>query len=97
VLVVVGPEADAAALRDAGAEILVADGISAALADLGRRGVTSLFLEGGRTLAAAFVAAGEVDEARVFVAPLLLGGGERLVGLDSGAEDTLITTRFREW
>jgi diaminohydroxyphosphoribosylaminopyrimidine deaminase/5-amino-6-(5-phosphoribosylamino)uracil reductase len=97
VLVVVGPEADAAALRDAGAEILVADGIPAALADLGRRGVTSLFLEGGRTLAAAFVAAGEVDEARVFVAPVLLGGGERLVGLDSGAEDTLITTRFREW
>ena len=97
VLVVVGPEADAAALRDAGAEILVADGIPAALADLGRRGITSLFLEGGRTLAAAFVAAGEVDEARVFVAPVLLGGGERLVGLDSGAEDTLITTRFREW
>jgi diaminohydroxyphosphoribosylaminopyrimidine deaminase / 5-amino-6-(5-phosphoribosylamino)uracil reductase len=96
-LAVVGPEADAAALRDAGAEILVADGIPAALADLGRRGITSLFLEGGPTLAAAFAAAGEIDESRVFVAPVLLGGGERLSALDAGTEDTLIETRFREW
>ena len=73
------------------------DDVAAALAALGRRGVTSLFLEGGRTLAAAFAAAGEIDEARVFVAPILLGGGERLVALDSGAEDNLVTTRFREW
>ena len=97
VLAVVGPEADAAALRDAGAEILVAGGIASALADLGRRGITSLFLEGGPTLAAAFAAAGEVDESRVFVAPVLLGGGERLTALDAGAGDTLIETRFREW
>ena len=96
-LAVVGPEADAAALRDAGAEILVAEGIASALADLGRRGVTSLFLEGGPTLAGAFAAAGEIDESRVFVAPVLLGGGERLTALDAGAEDTLIETRFREW
>ena len=57
VLVVVSPEADAtrtAALRDAGAEVLAADGIEAALSELGRREITSLFLEGGRTLAAAF-------------------------------------------
>ena len=57
VLVVVSPEADpsrTAPLRDAGAEVLVADGIEAALADLGRRNITSLFLEGGPTLAAAF-------------------------------------------
>jgi diaminohydroxyphosphoribosylaminopyrimidine deaminase/5-amino-6-(5-phosphoribosylamino)uracil reductase len=97
VLAVVGPEADAAALRDAGAEILVADGIAAALADLGRRGITSLFLEGGATLAGAFAAAGEIDESRVFVAPVLLGGDERLTALDAGAEDTLIETRFKEW
>src|SRR6476659_521150 len=95
VLAVVGPEADAAALRDAGAEILVAGGIASALADLGRRGVTSLFLEGGPTLAAAFAAAGEIDQSRVFVAPVLLGGGERLTALDAGADDTLIETRFR--
>ena len=96
VLVVVAPEADAAALRDAGAEIVVADGIHAALADLGRRDITSLFLEGGPTLAAAFIEAGEVDEARTFVAPVLLSGSERLSALD-GSDDTLVTARFREW
>jgi diaminohydroxyphosphoribosylaminopyrimidine deaminase/5-amino-6-(5-phosphoribosylamino)uracil reductase len=74
VLVVVSPEADAAPLRDAGAEVIVAGGVSDALGDLGRRGITSLFLEGGRTLTAAFVKAGEIDEARTFVAPVLLGG-----------------------
>ncbi len=75
VLVVVAPQADASALRNAGAEVLVADGIEAALADLGRRGITSLFLEGGRTLAAAFQAADQLDEARTFIAPTLLGTG----------------------
>lgn len=76
VLVVVSQDADSArltALRDAGAETLVADGIPAALAELGRRQITSLFLEGGRTLAAAFQAADAIDEARTFVAPILLG------------------------
>jgi diaminohydroxyphosphoribosylaminopyrimidine deaminase/5-amino-6-(5-phosphoribosylamino)uracil reductase len=73
-----------------------ADRVQAALSELGRRNITSLFLEGGRTLAAAFTAAGQVDEARVLVAPVLLGGGERLSALDSDA-DTLITARFKEW
>jgi diaminohydroxyphosphoribosylaminopyrimidine deaminase / 5-amino-6-(5-phosphoribosylamino)uracil reductase len=97
VLVVVAPETDASLLRDAGAEVLVADGLDAALADLGRRGVTSLFLEGGQTLAAAFADAGHVDEARVFVAPVLLGGESRVAAADPSAEDTQITTRFKEW
>ncbi|HWA53370.1 MAG TPA: bifunctional diaminohydroxyphosphoribosylaminopyrimidine deaminase/5-amino-6-(5-phosphoribosylamino)uracil reductase RibD [Solirubrobacterales bacterium] len=97
VLVAVAPDANAGALREAGAEVLVADGIPAALAELGRRGITSLFLEGGRTLAAAFADAGEIDEAHVFVAPVLLGGSKRVEAVDPGAEDTLITTRFREW
>jgi diaminohydroxyphosphoribosylaminopyrimidine deaminase / 5-amino-6-(5-phosphoribosylamino)uracil reductase len=143
VLVATAPGADAErvnALRDAGAEILVASGstsadrIVSALADLGRRGITSLFLEGGQTLAAAFIAAGQVDESRVFVAPVLLGGTEaprragpvaagdppspavakassgmvpptappaREAALESRSEtvgeDTLITSRFKEW
>jgi diaminohydroxyphosphoribosylaminopyrimidine deaminase/5-amino-6-(5-phosphoribosylamino)uracil reductase len=100
VLAVVSQDADSsrlAALREAGAETLVADGIDAALSDLGRRNVTSLFLEGGVTLAAAFVEADQIDECRTFVAPILLGGGERLNALDPNADDTLITTRFKEW
>jgi diaminohydroxyphosphoribosylaminopyrimidine deaminase/5-amino-6-(5-phosphoribosylamino)uracil reductase len=97
---VVSSDADRSAteaLREAGAEILIAADIEAALAELGRRGVTSLFLEGGRTLAAAFADAGQIDEARVFVAPVLLGCGKRVDALDPSAEDTLIQTRFREW
>jgi diaminohydroxyphosphoribosylaminopyrimidine deaminase / 5-amino-6-(5-phosphoribosylamino)uracil reductase len=100
VLVVVSPEVAGdrlEALRGAGAEVVVASGIRSALAELGARGVTSLFLEGGRTLAAAFAEAGEIDEARVFVAPVLLAGAKRIPALDPSAEDTLIETRFREW
>ncbi len=91
VLVVVSPEADASAVRDAGAEILVADGIEAALADLGRRNITSLFLEGGPTLAVAFQAAGQLDEARTFIAPVLLGptqADSRAGGADAGGPRT---------
>jgi diaminohydroxyphosphoribosylaminopyrimidine deaminase/5-amino-6-(5-phosphoribosylamino)uracil reductase len=77
--------------------LVVADEIEVALADLGRRGITSLLLEGGQTLAAAFAAAGQIDEARIFVAPVLLGGGERIEAVAPDAEDTLIQTRFREW
>jgi diaminohydroxyphosphoribosylaminopyrimidine deaminase/5-amino-6-(5-phosphoribosylamino)uracil reductase len=77
--------------------LVVADEIEPALADLGRRGITSLLLEGGRALAAAFAAAGQIDEVRVFVAPILLGGGERIEALGADAEDTLIETRFKEW
>jgi diaminohydroxyphosphoribosylaminopyrimidine deaminase/5-amino-6-(5-phosphoribosylamino)uracil reductase len=100
VLVVAGQNAESArtaALRQAGAEVLIADRIDSALSELGRRGYTSLFLEGGRMLATAFADAGEIDEARVFVAPVLLGSGKRLSPLDPNAEDTLIATRFREW
>ncbi len=100
VLVVVGAEVEAervSALRAAGAETVVADSIRAALSELGHREITSLFLEGGPTLAAVFADAGELDEARVFVAPVLLGGSERISAVDPGAEDTLIETRFREW
>jgi diaminohydroxyphosphoribosylaminopyrimidine deaminase/5-amino-6-(5-phosphoribosylamino)uracil reductase len=96
-LAVVSSEADASGLREAGAEVFPADGIHAALAELGRRGITSLFLEGGPTLAAAFADAGEIDEARVFVAPVLLSGPERVDAVSPGAEDTLIETRFKEW
>ena len=82
VLCVVGPGAPGertAALADAGVEVLVVDGdgparVAAALAELGRRGITSILLEGGARLAGSFVDAGEVDELRIFVAPILLGG-----------------------
>ncbi len=61
------------ALKAAGAEIMVATDIESALRELGRREITSLFLEGGKTLASAFLAGGQIDESRTFVAPMLLG------------------------
>jgi len=36
--------------------------------------VTSILLEGGPHLAGAFLDAGDVDELRLFVAPVVLGG-----------------------
>jgi diaminohydroxyphosphoribosylaminopyrimidine deaminase/5-amino-6-(5-phosphoribosylamino)uracil reductase len=83
VIVVTSQESGAnrrAALRDAGAEITIADGVDAALSELGRRDTTSVFLEGGQTLASAFVQANAVDQARTFVAPILLGGAPQPPG-----------------
>ncbi len=51
-----------------------------ALSDLFARDRQHVFLEGGPTLAAAFLGAGLVDEVVVYVAPLLLGSGASAVG-----------------
>lgn len=66
-------------LREAGVDVLVVDGdpvarVAATLAELGRREITSLLVEGGAGLAGSFVDLGEVDELRLFVAPILIGG-----------------------
>jgi diaminohydroxyphosphoribosylaminopyrimidine deaminase / 5-amino-6-(5-phosphoribosylamino)uracil reductase len=50
-----------------------------ALAELYSRGRQHVFLEGGPTLAAAFVRAGLVDEIVAYVAPVLLGSGRNAV------------------
>ncbi len=76
VIVVTAPNAPAdsiGALKNAGAEIIVSADIESALHELGRREITSLFLEGGQTLASAFLSADQVDESRTFIAPMLLG------------------------
>lgn len=51
----------------------------AALAELWGRERRHVFLEGGPTLAAAFLSAGLVDEIVVYVAPMLLGAGRNAV------------------
>ncbi|MDT9594658.1 bifunctional diaminohydroxyphosphoribosylaminopyrimidine deaminase/5-amino-6-(5-phosphoribosylamino)uracil reductase RibD [Nocardioides zeae] len=50
-----------------------------ALATLAAREARHVFLEGGPTLAAAFLGAGLVDEVVVYVAPMLLGAGRAAV------------------
>ena len=48
-----------------------------ALDQLGAQGITSILLEGGPHLAGAFLDAGEVDEMRLFIAPVVVGGSQR--------------------
>jgi diaminohydroxyphosphoribosylaminopyrimidine deaminase/5-amino-6-(5-phosphoribosylamino)uracil reductase len=70
------------ALETAGAEVIVATGqneparVQSALDQLGALDppVTSVLLEGGPHLAGSFMDAGAIDEVRLFVAPLVLGG-----------------------
>jgi diaminohydroxyphosphoribosylaminopyrimidine deaminase / 5-amino-6-(5-phosphoribosylamino)uracil reductase len=62
------------------------------LAELAREGVQSLLLEGGPTIATAFLADDLVDRLLVFVAPLLAGDGAAMLGslpepLELGAPD----------
>ncbi len=52
----------------------------AALKELFARDRQHVFLEGGPTLAAAFLEAGLVDEVVTYVAPMLLGAGRNAVG-----------------
>ncbi|MFI0942173.1 bifunctional diaminohydroxyphosphoribosylaminopyrimidine deaminase/5-amino-6-(5-phosphoribosylamino)uracil reductase RibD [Streptomyces sp. NPDC021020] len=54
--------------------------VTALLAELHARGVRSVLLEGGPTLAGAFVAAGAVDTVVGYLAPALLGAGPGALG-----------------
>ncbi len=68
------------ALETHGAEVIVATGenesarVASALDQLGAGGVGAVLLEGGPHLAGAFLEAGEIDEIRLFLAPMVLGG-----------------------
>lgn len=79
------------ALAAAGAELITVEGtgperVAAGLDELGRRGITSLLLEGGSGLAGSFRDAGEIDELRLFIAPLVVGGaGARALIAGEGA------------
>jgi diaminohydroxyphosphoribosylaminopyrimidine deaminase / 5-amino-6-(5-phosphoribosylamino)uracil reductase len=70
------------ALEAAGVDVIIATGenegarVEHALDELGARDIQSLLLEGGPHLAGAFLEAGEIDEARMFIAPLMLGGAK---------------------
>jgi diaminohydroxyphosphoribosylaminopyrimidine deaminase/5-amino-6-(5-phosphoribosylamino)uracil reductase len=84
------PRAATDALELAGAQVIVATGqhepahVRSALDQLGALDppVTSILLEGGPHLAGAFFDAGEIDEVRLFLAPLLLGGRGARVPLE---------------
>jgi diaminohydroxyphosphoribosylaminopyrimidine deaminase/5-amino-6-(5-phosphoribosylamino)uracil reductase len=78
------------------------------LARLAKEGVQSLLLEGGPTLATAFLRAGLVDKLLLFVAPRLSGAGPRFLGdfeapvdlqgveVEQVGEDVLLTAYIHE-
>jgi diaminohydroxyphosphoribosylaminopyrimidine deaminase/5-amino-6-(5-phosphoribosylamino)uracil reductase len=86
------PRASTDALQSRGVDVICATGeneparVRSALSQLGSSGVTSVLLEGGPKLAGAFLDAGEIDEIRLFIAPLVLGG--------RGARDPLESEGF---
>jgi diaminohydroxyphosphoribosylaminopyrimidine deaminase/5-amino-6-(5-phosphoribosylamino)uracil reductase len=82
-------------LQTHGVNVLVATGeneparVVSALDQLGADGVTSILLEGGPKLAGAFLHAGEIDEARLFIAPLVLGGRTARDPIESEGVETI--------
>jgi diaminohydroxyphosphoribosylaminopyrimidine deaminase/5-amino-6-(5-phosphoribosylamino)uracil reductase len=74
------PRNETEALSAAGAEVIVASGeneparVRSALDQLAGLDISAILLEGGPHLAGAFLDAGEIDEVRLFLAPMLLGG-----------------------
>ena len=75
-------------LESAGVDVIVATGqnegarVQRALDELGALDVQSLLLEGGPHLAGAFLEAGEIDEARMFVAPIMSGGRDARTAIE---------------
>jgi diaminohydroxyphosphoribosylaminopyrimidine deaminase/5-amino-6-(5-phosphoribosylamino)uracil reductase len=93
----------------AGSELELLSGSPAdELARLAEEGVQSLLLEGGPTLATAFLQADLVDKLMLFVAPILAGHGPRFLGelerpvslsgveLERVGEDVLVTGYIHE-
>jgi len=82
--------ADTDALEAAGVQVIVATGeneparVRSALDQLGADGIASVLLEGGPHLAGAFLDAAEIDEIRLFIAPLVLGGSSARDPLEGG-------------
>ncbi len=93
-----------AALAAAGAEVLVlpVEGarvcLRALMAELGRRRMTNVLLEGGGELAAAALAAGLVDKLLVFVAPKIVGGRDAPTPVEGeGVAAMAQALKAREW
>ena len=72
--------------------------LASVLADLRERGMQRVFVEGGPTLASAFLAAGLADDVLAYLAPVLLGGRRLALG-DIGVTTISEAHRLRvdEW
>jgi diaminohydroxyphosphoribosylaminopyrimidine deaminase/5-amino-6-(5-phosphoribosylamino)uracil reductase len=87
------------ALEALGIDVIVATGqneparVVSALDELGARGIQSLLLEGGPHLAGTFFDVGEIDEMRLFVAPVVAGGAAALPVLGGEGVEAIAATR----
>jgi diaminohydroxyphosphoribosylaminopyrimidine deaminase/5-amino-6-(5-phosphoribosylamino)uracil reductase len=76
------PESDRRRLADAGCEVFVCAGqthaehLNTLLAELGRRRMTNVLIEGGAGLLGRFFDEGLIDEVHVFIALKLIGGAD---------------------
>lgn len=77
---IAAPAVRRSALQKKGIEVLIVPAVEgqvslpALLKELGRRGITSLLLEGGGEVNASMLKAKLIDHVRLYMAPLLLGG-----------------------
>jgi diaminohydroxyphosphoribosylaminopyrimidine deaminase/5-amino-6-(5-phosphoribosylamino)uracil reductase len=83
VIIFASSDADASkeqALKACGVEVLRADGgarnLQSILRELGSRSIQSLLVEGGATVAGAFLDAELLDKISFFIAPLIIGGSD---------------------
>jgi diaminohydroxyphosphoribosylaminopyrimidine deaminase/5-amino-6-(5-phosphoribosylamino)uracil reductase len=88
------------ALVDAGADVIRLPGRgriepAGMLRELGRRGITSVLVEGGSDLAGDLVRRGLVDELVLFVAPMLIGGDGVAAMASLGVRDLGRALRLR--
>jgi diaminohydroxyphosphoribosylaminopyrimidine deaminase/5-amino-6-(5-phosphoribosylamino)uracil reductase len=83
------------ALGAAGVEVITVSGenesarVQAALDELGARDIQQLLVEGGPHLAGSFLDAGEVDELRVFIAPVVAGGRNAKPAVEGEGAETI--------
>jgi diaminohydroxyphosphoribosylaminopyrimidine deaminase/5-amino-6-(5-phosphoribosylamino)uracil reductase len=103
VVVFTSEDADAskrAALEECGVEVFRVEGggrdLAHVLAELDRREVQGLLVEGGSGVAGAFLRAGLVNKASFFIAPLILGGDALGAVGGAGAHTVAEATRLRD-
>jgi len=80
--------------NDASTLVLTTHDLPWALQQLGKRGIHHALLDGGPTLASAFLRAGMVDEVIAYLAPVLLGAGRGAIG-DLGIDTIDKAVRLR--
>jgi diaminohydroxyphosphoribosylaminopyrimidine deaminase/5-amino-6-(5-phosphoribosylamino)uracil reductase len=98
------PQMRRAALQQHGCEVLILPeqhgrvSVDALIAELGRRRLTNLLVEGGSGVLGAFFDAVAIDEFHVFIAPRLMGGATAKTPIGGiGVQQMADTLRLTDW